>query len=388
MLFVDGEAFISTVFVPNRACLAVRRMVPAVSFDLTQTAPAPPTRANGLSPMISPFSMVNWMAPTAYGRSLPNSSATLKTTRVFEDFVVESFLSYSETNKKSFSSDVYICRLLVSYFRGKTIRQITTPLIEEFKQWFLAKPIVFGTDEEKKERPRSLATVNNHLRVLSKILSLAVDAELIDSNPCFRVRKFKPNNRRLRVLSDAEEVKLLTALGGKDLIRCIVIVALNTGLRRNEIFSLEWPDIDFQRARLIVRKTKAIKERFVPMNATVTEVLQSLPRLLCDYVFPSPKTNGKLIDIKKSFRGAVNLAEIKNLHFHDLRHTFATRLADGGIDVYALMEIMGHADIKTTLIYVHRTGEVSRKAVEGLDAKKVFSHVLVTEKETADVNLP
>ena len=79
------------------------------------------------------------------------------------------------------------------------MRQLTPPLIEEFKQWFLAKPIVYGKEDEKKDRPCSLATVNKHLRVLSKILSLAVDADLIDSNPVFRVRKFKPNNRRLRV---------------------------------------------------------------------------------------------------------------------------------------------------------------------------------------------
>ena len=311
-----------------------------------------------------------------------------KSNKLFEDFVVESFLPYSESNKKSFSNDVYICRTLVSYFRGKTVRQLTQPLIEEFKQWFLAKPIVYGTDKEKKERPRSLATVNNHLRVLSKILSLAVDAELIDSNPCFRIRKFKPNNRRLRVLSDEEEVKLLTTLEGNDLIRCIVIVALNTGLRRGEIFSLKWPDVDLQRGRLIIRKTKASKERFVPMNATIRELLQSFPRLLSDYVFPSPKTVGRLTDIKKGFRGAVDKAGIVNLRFHDLRHTFATRLADAGTDAYTLMEIMGHADLKTTMIYVHASGEAGRRAVEKLDAKRHFSHEVVTKRKTADASLP
>lgn len=304
-----------------------------------------------------------------------------KSNKLFEDFVAESFLPYSEANKKSFSNDVYICRVLVSYFRGKTLRQMMPPLIEEFKQWLLAKPTRHGNQ-------RSLATVNNHLRVLSKIFSLAVDADLIDSNPCLRIRKFKPNNRRLRVLSDEEEVKLLTALEGNDLTRSIVIVALNTGLRRGEIFSLKWSDVDFQRGRLIIRKTKASKERFVPMNATVRELLQSLPRLLSDYVFPSPKTVGRLTDIKKGFRGAVAAAGIDNLRFHDLRHTFATRLADAGTDAYTLMEIMGHADLKTTMIYVHASGEAGRRAVEKLDAKTHFSHVLVTEKKTADAGLP
>lgn len=311
-----------------------------------------------------------------------------KPDKLFENFIIDSFLPYSEANKKSFASDVYICRQLVSYFRRKTIRQLTPSLIEEFKQWFLAKPIVFGPDGEKKERPRSLATVNNHLRVLSKILSLAVDAELIDSNPVFRVKKFKPNNRRLRVLSDEEEAALLAALDGNDLIQCIVIVALNTGLRRGEIFGLKWADVDFERGRLIIRKTKASKERFVPINSTVRKLLRSIPRLLTDYVFPSPKTAGRLIDIKKGFRTAVDFAKIKNLRFHDLRHTFATRLADSGTDAYTLMEIMGHADIKTTMIYVHASAEAGRSAVEKLDSNRYFSHEMVTKRKTADANLP
>jgi len=304
-----------------------------------------------------------------------------KSNKLFEDFLVESFLPYSEANKKSFANDVYICRTLVSYFRRKSIRQLTPPLVEEFKQWLLAKPTRHGGQ-------RSLATVNNHLRVLSKILSMAVEADLIDANPCFRIRKFKPNNRRLRILSDEKEVELLTSLEGNDLIRSIVIVALNTGLRRGEIFSLKWTDVDFQRGRLVIRKTKASKERFVPMNATVKELLRSIPRLLSDYVFPSPKTVGRLTDIKKSFRGAVDMAGIENLRFHDLRHTFATRLADAGTDAYTLMEIMGHADLKTTMIYVHASGDASRRAVEKLDANKHFSHVLVTQRKTADTDLP
>jgi integrase len=304
-----------------------------------------------------------------------------KSNKLFEEFIIENFLPYSEANKKSFANDVSICRVLVLYFRGKSIRQITPTLVEEFKQWFLAKPTRHGTK-------RSLATVNNHLRVLSKVFSLAVDADLIEANPCFRVRKFKPNNRRLRVLSDAEESELLAKLKGKDLLRSIVIFALHTGMRRGEIFDLQWADVDFERRRLIVRKTKASKERFVPMNATVSELLRSLPRPLSEYVFASPHTAGRLTDIKKGFRSAALKAEIENLRFHDLRHTFATRLADAGTDAYTLMEILGHADIKTTMIYVHASAEAGRSAVEKLDTKWQFSHVLVTEKKTADANLP
>ena len=109
---------------------------------------------------------------------------------------------------------------------------------------------------------------------------------------------------------------------------------------------------------------------------------------MSDYVFPSPKTVGRLTDIKKGFRRAVDMAEIENLRFHDLHHTFATRLADAGTDAYTLMEIMGHADLPTTMIYVHASGDAGRRAVEKLDAKTHFSHDMVTKRKTADAILP
>ena len=310
-----------------------------------------------------------------------------KQDQLFENFVIESYLPYSETNKKSFANDVSMCKVLVRHFRGKTLRQISPALVEGFKQWFLAEPIVFGTGDERWERKRSLATVNNHLRVLSKIFSLAVDAELVTGNPCFKVKKFRPNNRRLRVLSDDEEIRLFAQLEGNDLIANITLFALNTGLRRGEIFNLQWPDVDLERERIVVRKTKSSQERFVPLNGTVLKLLDSLPRT-SDYVFASPQTGGRLVDLKKGFTGAVKEAKIRNFRFHDLRHTFATRLADAGSDVFTLKEILGHADIKTTMIYVHANGEAGRRAVGKLDAKTHLRHHQGTKTKTAGVGLP
>jgi hypothetical protein len=150
----------------------------------------------------------------------------------FEDFVIETFLPYSEANKKSFYDVVLICRVLVKAFKNKTLRQISSPMIETFKQEFLNTPTKHG-------KKRSLATVNYHLSILSKIFSMAVDAELIDSNPSARVGKFRLNNGRTRVLSFEEETKLFTALHDNELVRQIITIALHTEIRGNEIFSLK-----------------------------------------------------------------------------------------------------------------------------------------------------
>lgn len=298
----------------------------------------------------------------------------------FEDFVIETFLPYSEANKKSFYSDVLICRVLVEKFKGKILRQITSPLIESFKQEFLNLPAKRGG----RRRP---TTVNHHLSVLSKIFSLAVDAELVETNSCFRVRKFQLNNQRVRILSDDEEIQFFTALDGNELVKQIVTVALHTGMRRGEIFNLKWFDVDFTRGFIQVRESKSNKKRLIPMNATIRTLLDNVQRRN-EYVFPSPQTGGKLTDIKRSFRKAIKEAEINHFRFHNLRHTAATRMADAGADAFMLMRILGHSDIKMTSRYTHATDAVLRRAVENLDENLYFSNVLVTKQKRQARGLP
>jgi integrase len=234
---------------------------------------------------------------------------------------------------------------------------------------------------------RNPATVNRHLSVLSKIFSLAVDAELADGNPCHRVKKFRLNNQRVRVLSAEEETKLYSALGDNELVKSIVTVALHTGLRRGEIFNLKWLDADFGRGLIQIRESKSDKKRVVPMNATVRMMLASLKRK-SEFIFPSPKTGGRLDNIKKSFRRAVLMAELEDFRFHDLRHTAATRMADSGTDAFTLARILGHSDIRMTARYTHATDSALRRAVENLDAKRDFSNVLVTEIKRQASGLP
>ncbi len=303
-----------------------------------------------------------------------------KSNKLFEDFVVENFLPYSEANKKTFYTDILICRVLVSHFKGRQLAQITPAMVEAFKQDFMSKPTKHGTK-------RSNSTVNYHLSVLSKIFSLAIDAGLLESNPSFRVKKLQLNNQRIRVLSSAEEAKLLESLKSNLLVRDVVIIALNTGLRRGEIFNLKWLDLDFPRSMILIQESKSGKKRLVPMNETVRTLLSGRPRFR-DYVFPSPVTGGRLDNIKRSFTRAMKEAGIIDLHFHDLRHTAATRMADSGADAFTLMKILGHSDIRMTARYTHATDSAIRRAVERLDTKEHFGHVLVTEKKTANGDSP
>jgi len=292
--------------------------------------------------------------------------------RKFEDFVVETFLPYSETNKKSFRCDVQICKVLVSHFKGTFLRNFTPQMIENFKQVFFKKPTRHG-------KRRSPATVNYHLSVLSKIFSMAIDQDVLEVNPCKRVKRLRLENQRMRVLSESEEEALLEAVGPYTLLRHVIVVALNTGLRKGEILALKWDDIDFEREVMIVKKSKSGRPRIVPLNNSVLEILGGRQRN-SRYVFPNPKTGKRLKDVKRSFSTALRNAGIKDFRFHDLRHTAATRMADRGADAFTLMKILGHSDIRMTSRYTHATDRAIHQAVRKLDKISGFSNVLATER--------
>lgn len=260
------------------------------------------------------------------------------------------------------------------------MRQITPPMIETLKQKWLNTPTKHG-------QKRSPATVNRHLGVLSKIFSLAEDADLVENNPCKRVRKFRLNNQRVRVLSATEEIDLLSALGNNELVKQIVVFALNTGFRRGEIFDLKWFDVDFSRGLIQIRESKSNRKRVVPMNATILTLINGLVRS-SEYVFPSPKTGIRLNQIKRSFRRAVDEAGLQDFRFHDLRHTAATRMADAGADAFTIMKILGHSDIRMTARYTHATDAALRRAVTNLDPNSGFSNELVTENKRQAQGLP
>ena len=269
----------------------------------------------------------------------------------FEQFVVDHFLPYSEANKRTFYDDVIVCRILIEFFKGRMMRSITPALVEEFKQKRLATPLSRQKDRVAKHwtpsaklkrtrkkrlqesdeppKPRKPATVNREMCVLSKIFSLAVDAERLDDNPCRRVKKLRTANQRVRYLTNAEEEALFKALKGQDWVKNMIIMAINTGMRRGEIFDLKWSDVDFNRRIVHVRQSKSGRPRTIPLNATAQTLLEGLQKT-SEYVFASPKTKGRVNDVGRQFERAVTKAGLVDFHFHDLRHTAATRMADAG----------------------------------------------------------
>ncbi len=253
-----------------------------------------------------------------------------------------------------------IVKLLCRFFDKKTFQEITPLLIEKYKKQR-------RESLTRNKLPRAPATANREPAVLSKIFSLAIDDEIIETNPCSRVKRFKLNNERVRYLTHEEERRLMNELTDYPLLKNIVTMAIYTGFRRGEIFRLKWSEVDFS-LKVVRTLDKNGKPKVVPMATKLFEILKSLPKEN-EFVFPSPKTDQPLTDVKKGFKTARKNAGIENFRFHDLRHTTATRLAENGVDAFTIAEILGHSDLRMTKRYTHSTDKSKRRAIESLEAE-------------------
>jgi integrase len=169
-----------------------------------------------------------------------------------------------------------------------------------------------------------------------------------------------------RILTVEEERRLLDS--AISYLRPIIVTALNTGMRKGEILTLTWDDVDLTNNLITVNQTnsKSKKARKVYINSTLKRLLLELKLKSAgsEYIFLDDEGN-RLREIKNGFNAACRRAGIPGLRFHDLRHTAATRMIENGASIVAVSKILGHSDIKTTMRYTHPDDSI-RDALENL----------------------
>lgn len=289
--------------------------------------------------------------------------------REIADFIKEVYLPWARDNKRSWRADECCAAVICEWFKGKTFAQVSPLLVEKFKKEMRESITIKGT-------VRSARSVNEFLEKLSRIFNLAIREKETDTNPCREVKRMPLNNRRTRYLQDEEELRLFETLTGQRAhLRPLVIVAIGTGMRRGDQLNLKWERVDFQRNVINVPNSKEGRGYIVPMNEDVRAVMLRLRQEAngSDYVFTNPATGAPFTELKRAFGTACRLAGIKNLHWHDLRHTFGTRLAEAGFSEAVIAELMGHSDPSTTRRYTHGTERGKRAAVEAIKVSRVLA---------------
>jgi len=267
----------------------------------------------------------------------------------FDAFADEFLELYSKPNKRSWDRDKRSLDELKAFFAGETIRGVSAEKIERFK--VARKAEVSG------------ASVNRELACLKTMLAKAVEWGKLETNPAAKVKKFREGPGRERYLTPEEARRLVDA--ASPAIRPVLVVALNTGMRRGEILGLKWSNVDLVKGFIFIEDSKSGKPRRIPTNGTVAAVLGALPRL-SEYVFYNPETKTHLRGIAGAFTKAREDAELKGVRLHDLRHTAASWMVAAGVDLVTVSKILGHASIQMTMRYAHPTPENMRLAVERL----------------------
>lgn len=299
----------------------------------------------------------------------------------FRDFLRDRYGPWAKAGMKTGARTVATLEAQFERFLDKPLADVTAWSVEKWKATRLKAGI-------------NPATVNRDLVRIKAALAKAVEWNILPDNPLRSVKRARgEDSGRVRYLSAAEEKALRTALaarddahrarresgsawrtsrgiepleainGYSDHLTPMVILALNTGLRRGELTSIRWDDINLPGRLLTVRAgyAKSGKARHVPLNKEAVGVLEALWIARSDEgrLFP-------LLDPKKAWAAVLASAKIKAFRFHDLRHTFASNLVMAGVDINTVREFLGHADLTMTLRYAHLAPSHKAAAIEKL----------------------
>jgi site-specific recombinase XerD len=290
---------------------------------------------------------------TLQGRKLPE---TLRARHIQFEEIAKDALAYSKANKAKGSYRVDEDRMepLKKEF-GHRIADSITP--QEIEKWM--------TNALSDRAP---ATLNRYRALLSLTYRLGIANRKVSTNPARLIRQRKENNARIRWLRPDEETRLRKALEEKYPHRLVELdLALNTGLRQGEQYSLIWDNVDLERRILTVGHSKNGERRYIPLNDAAMASLITAKQYANDRPAVFWNRYGEPLRTPRQwFEEALEEAKISNFRWHDLRHTFASRLVMAGVDLRTVQQLMGHKTISMTVRYAHLAPEHQLAAVQKL----------------------
>ncbi len=287
------------------------------------------------------------------------------------DFFTEYFV-YASSFKQPHTlvNERHYAKKFVSFVGDVNIRSVDIRLLDKWRVQILSEV--------------APTTFNIERRTLQAAFQLAVKWKYLDVNPFKEVDRALPDEKRL--FMQDEELKKIYDLVDKDLralrvkkhivfltrFRQLITFLLNTGLRRDEALALTVGNIDRAHNVIHIVQTKSKRMRTVPLNRIALAVLDQLT----DDLFH--RLNRE--HVSRKFAHYVQKAGYTGFKLHSLRHTFATNLVSAGVDIYTVSRLLGHSDIRTTLIYAKARMETLRDAVDKLETSKASGYKMVTRR--------
>ncbi|MDO9622366.1 MAG: tyrosine-type recombinase/integrase [Pseudomonas sp.] len=304
-----------------------------------------------------------------------------------EAFMVDHFEPWAEAHHRDAVNGARAIRKSFADLLQLPLDEIDARLIERLRTAWLTAGL-------------APASANRNMTRLRGVLTRAVEWGVLEVHPLVKVKRLKVDRRgRVRYLTPDEEKALRQAMADREAVICaerdsanewrrarkkelmpdlgtqyfadhlrpLVVTSINTGMRRGEVFNLTWTDIDLKNKIITVEgvTSKSGQTRHIPMNKEVAETLTRWNKQSNGQGFVFPGKDGKRIDnVTKSWAGLLALAKIEAFRWHDLRHTFASKLVMAGVPLNTVRELLGHSDLTMTLRYAHLAPDSKASAVE------------------------
>ena len=309
---------------------------------------------------------------TDFKSSLENPIEAALYSKSLKEFETEYFNVVSSIRSKSYKNEIiYAFKILIDISGNIPLCQFNQAMAEKFIN-------------DIYERSKYSAAL--HYRTLKAAFEKAKQWDYISENP-FRKFKLPRLPKHIPVFIEYRHLKRIIKVTRTKLLRDIYLTGYFSGLRLGELLNLRWDAVDFKNRFIKVENTNTFttknkKERIIPINESLYEILSSrYPKSKItnagDYIFTRVK--GVLLNtdyISKSFKKAVRRAKLDDrIHFHTLRHSFASCLVQNGVSLYVVKELLGHQDITTTQIYAHIKSDNLIDAVKKLEPRVRKSNI-------------
>jgi len=328
------------------------------------------------------------------GRHFPHAAAKRTSFDALAKDYIETVLA--EFDDKEKATRTRQLKWWSEQFAGLTLAEITADRISQARDKLSAETFTRGKARTNKKTgetvapkqyKRTGATTNRYIATLSHACSFAVKERLLmDRNPVSDISRKKEPRGRTRFLSDEERTALLAACAKSEwsALNALVLLAITTGARKGELIGLCWADVDLKKGHALIRETKNDQQRTLPLAGKALEALRELKlknSARSVFVFPQmtvvldpetgePQRDAPYLHFDGHWYAALEVAGIKDFHFHDLRHTTASMLAAQGCSLLEIADVLGHKTLAMVKRYSHLVIDHKTKVIEKMIAAK------------------
>ena len=289
----------------------------------------------------------------------------------------EQYMQAQAVSSETVKLRQHIAKHFLPVFSDSSIKIITTDLIEAYQLKRKIEKTAMPKNIKKRESEISFREVNLEISILHNFFNFCIKRGYIDKNPASGIKKLNELSR-LKTLSDEDIPKLISGATNK-LTRDLITFLIYTGCRKGEALNLKWDDVDLKIGVIAIKGTKTKYDRYIPISKPLKELLKGIEKNQ-DGLYLFNSNGAKIGDFKKSFHTACRNAGLKDLHIHDLRHVFASKMVMNGTSLYITGELLGHRTTQMTKRYSHLVPDTLKKAVDDVWGKSLTVSPMTKQK--------